>query len=160
MTHKLNIILGYFLFCMISTSSCDGSDSIDAVETLGVGKEIWQIQYGIVDGKLSYLVFDGPRDLPFKNRVKISSSSSFRSLTKENKEVKRSATIDYPDGRKVELARSGRILFVSKGKFTEIKLHITPKILEEFLDSDPMQITSDSLKEFVKAKAVPVGERE
>ena len=134
---------------LLTASESQASDSIRAIR---VGDQIWQIQYGILDGKVSYLVFDGPKELPYENIVSFTSRSVFDPATKKSSVVERKAILDLPDWRDVNLANSGRILLVSKKQVVEIKMRFTPKLLSEFLRSSPEEITRESLKLFVKSK--------
>lgn len=140
--------------CFLSFASCHAADT---TTTMRVGEEIWQVQYGEENGRLRYLVFDGPKELPYSNIVKIGNSSSHRVVDKEGSVEKvwekKSAIFKYPDGRKVELAGTGRILFVTKGKVTEVKLNLAPNVLEEFIRSKPQSVTPEALKKFAATKA-------
>ncbi|MGJ8697985.1 MAG: hypothetical protein ACSHYF_16825 [Verrucomicrobiaceae bacterium] len=136
---------------MLFTAASENQDS-DSVRAIRVGEQIWQIQYGILDDKVSYLVFDGPKKLPYSNIVSFTSSSVFDPTTKKSRVVARKAILDLPDWRDINLVNSGKTLLVSENQVLEIQLRFTPKLLDEFLRSNPKEITGASLEQFVKSK--------
>jgi len=152
MTYRIKPFILLLSLFFLSTKTCRASDSAsDSIRMFRVGEEIWQIQYGIVDKKLSYLVFVGPITLPCVNRVEISTSSGFDLATGKSTENCRSAIFEYPNGDRVELAGTGRILLISKNVVTETKARVKPAALEAYLVSKPKKLTLEKFIAFTKA---------
>ncbi|MBK1835640.1 hypothetical protein [Roseibacillus ishigakijimensis] len=120
----------------------------DVTHPIRIGGDIWFVQYGVTDEKLSYLVIDGPQPKALKLRVQLIGVGNYTPTNKTTHGTM-NAIFEHPNGEFVNLARTGRVIYVNGEEVKEEKVEIEPDGLKAFLNSKPESLDKETLLNFL-----------
>lgn len=98
----------------------------------------WLLVYAFNGDALSYAVIEGPGHGVVHSHC----------ISGINTEGKHTAVVDKPDGTKISIADSGRIIFLCGTNFAECPQQISGKTFSAFLNSQPSDYTMAALLAF------------